>query len=1015
MLFKKSARYVLLLTAVLSLVPSISGQCVSPSFTGGIDLNVGHFPKRVAAADFNGDSRTDLVVPVLNSEIHVLFGNAIGSPTLLKITSVQNPTAVGVGDFNHDGKMDFVVSRPHLNGVFQESKVAVFLGNGLGSFAEPVEFSAFDTNPLVVADFNNDNNLDIFLGAESAGNDILLGNGAGGFGAPLSIVSLSSHAVAGDFNTDGNMDLAMVVAGNNSVTVLFGNGTGMFPSGASFPTSRVEYVASADFNNDGNLDLVTAGQLDGVSVLLGNGAGSFGAASIILTGFFSKTVATGDFNGDSRMDVAVTTNNILALLINDGSGALGSPVLYMLPTGTNVADITPGDINGDTKVDIGLASLTGSVLVFFGKGAGTLVYPLQLSTGGNAFTLIEGDINGDNKRDLIAGNIGQNASSFLGDGNGGFGSASTIPLGFQATPSALADLNGDNKADLITANPDGFSISILPGDGSGSFGQPQTINTGGFNPSHVVTEDFNNDGRTDIAVVNRSSSFVSILLANPAGGFGMAANFAVPNGGQQAVIGDLNADGILDLVVATIPGVAILLGNSTGGFGASTLLPTPSSVASVTVDDFNADGRADIAAAITNQNAVWVYLGNGQGGFGANAAFTTGVNPSSLVSADFNSDGKVDVATSNSNGTASVLAGDGLGGFGAAQNYVVGGPVPRRIVRADFNSDSRPDFAVASQGGNVLPFGAPPGGISVFLNTCTAPPLSDLSISISDVSVTEGNSGTVAASFDVTLPFASSKTVSASFYSIPLDGAKDIDYQTRLGSVVFAPGVTTQTINFSVNGDLLDEFDEKFKVLLRTPLNAVIGRAEGLATILDDDSPPTISINDITLKEGNSGSALALFPVFLSAASGKPISISIATSDDTGNAPSDYTSISLILNFAPGQVAQVVPVSVLGDTTVEPDERFVVNLSSPTNVTLADGQAAGFIGNDDTSLQFSVASFAVDESTPGVNITVTQPATLPQLLRLTTSQPIQTTSQSIAAILRLMLLPAAILQRVWIR
>ena len=970
MVSKNFPTYLLLLAAILFLTRTLQAQCVAPTFSAPISFDLGAFPTDIVAADLNGDTRVDLVIPVLGTnEVHILLGNEFGPPTRMKITSVQAPVAAGVGDFNHDAKLDLAISRGTIN----QQMVAILLGDGMGGFSSPVEFVASLTRPMVIADFNNDTNLDIFLGNESTNNSqILLGNGVGGFAAPFAVVvPNNSQAIAADFNTDGKIDLATVADGS-FVSVLLGNGLGGFSSTTHFPVSRARFIATADFNADNKLDLVTAGQTDGVSLLLGNGAGSFGAPTAFSTGFETFTVGAGDFNGDGRADIVTSSSGFIAILINSGSGALGSPTNYILPTSTTPTDIAVADFNGDSKVDIATANSSGTATLLTGKGTGMLVYPSILSTGGNAVSVIAGDINGDNKTDLIAGNIGQNASSFLGDGNGGFGPASTILLGFQSTPSALADLNGDNKVDLITANPDGFSISILSGDGAGGFGQPQTINTGGFNPSHVVTGDFNNDGRTDIAVVNRSSSFVSILLANPAGGFGMATNFAVPDGGQQAVIGDLNADGTLDLVVATIPGVAILLGNSSGGFGASTVLPTPSSVASVTVDDFNSDGRADIAAAITNQNAVWVYQGNGQGGFGANAAFTTGGGPSWLVSSDFNSDGNIDVVVSNHTGTASVLAGDGLGGFGAAQHYVVGGPVPRKIVSADFNSDSRPDFAVASQGGNVLPFGAPPGVISVLLNTCTASPMSPPMVSISDVSVTEDNSGSVTASFAVMLPFASSKTVTASFYSLAIDAAKDADYQSALGSVVFAPGMTTQTINVSVNGDLLDEFDEKFKVILRTPLNAVIGRAEGVATIIDDDSPPTISINDVTIKEGNSGSASALFPVFLSAASGKPISISIATSDDTGNAPGDYTSISLILNFAPGQVAQVVPVSVLGDTTVEPDERFVVNLSSPTNVTLADGQAAGFIGNDDTSLQFSAASFAVDESAPAVNITVTR-------------------------------------------
>ncbi|HET9665866.1 MAG TPA: Ig-like domain-containing protein, partial [Desertimonas sp.] len=165
----------------------------------------------------------------------------------------------------------------------------------------------------------------------------------------------------------------------------------------------------------------------------------------------------------------------------------------------------------------------------------------------------------------------------------------------------------------------------------------------------------------------------------------------------------------------------------------------------------------------------------------------------------------------------------------------------------------------------------------------------------------------------------------------------------------FAPGETTKTVTVKVNGDLLDELDETFFLRLLNPVDATIADGEGIGTILDDDAEPSISIDDVSVSEGNTGTRTARFTVALSAPSGKTITVAFATASATATAGGDYVSTNGTLTVAPGQASKNVDVTVNGDTVVEADETYHVNLTAPSNATVADGDGLGTITNDDAN------------------------------------------------------------------
>ncbi len=223
------------------------------------------------------------------------------------------------------------------------------------------------------------------------------------------------------------------------------------------------------------------------------------------------------------------------------------------------------------------------------------------------------------------------------------------------------------------------------------------------------------------------------------------------------------------------------------------------------------------------------------------------------------------------------------------------------------------------------------------------------SLSVNDVSIAEGNTGTLLAGFEVKLSQASLETVTVEYGTSNGTAVAGSDYTATSGTISFAPGETTKTIAIPVNGDLLDEFDETLTVNLANASKATIGDAQGIGTIIDNDPIPSLAVNDVTISEGNSGSKNAVFTVSLSAASGKTVTVNFATANGTATAGVDYTARSGTLTFNPGETSKTVSVPIIGDTVVEGNETFSVNLSGASNATIADTQGVATISNDDVS------------------------------------------------------------------
>jgi Calx-beta domain len=223
------------------------------------------------------------------------------------------------------------------------------------------------------------------------------------------------------------------------------------------------------------------------------------------------------------------------------------------------------------------------------------------------------------------------------------------------------------------------------------------------------------------------------------------------------------------------------------------------------------------------------------------------------------------------------------------------------------------------------------------------------SISVRDVLVVEGNSGTQQATFVVALSAPASQSVSCSFATSNGTATAGSDYIATSGGLTFAVGEVEKPVVVLVNGDTIDEAQETLFLDISNVQNATVNSSRGTGFIVDDDGP-TIGINDVSVTEGNSGTKAATFTLTLSGPSVEPIAIRAITTPGTATASTDYNSINLVVTFQPGTVTRTFDVGIIGDTNLESNETFFVNLSDPFGTTIADGEGAGMILDDDTQL-----------------------------------------------------------------
>jgi hypothetical protein len=448
--------------------------------------------------------------------------------------------------------------------------------------------------------------------------------------------------VRGDFNRDGNLDVAVPVQSNDVVFVLFGDGRGGFPSGTGFTVHDGPIgLSTADLNRDGALDLVVANFLsDDVSILLNNGSGSFTAPSNIAVGNQPETVAIDDFNDDGKLDLAVNrlSGTTIAVLLGNGTGGFAAPATFALaPAVGQGRGLVPADIDLDGDPDLvllGANAMNEGVLVLMnnnGAGVFNLVSANSINVGLGR-DLAAGDMNRDGKTDFVVGSTFNTGTSggltvLLGNGTGGVAFAGNLLTGDTVDAVVIEDVNGDGKPDVLGGMELGRKVVAFLGNGTGGATSGPfnfVIGQSSLGFMGLASGDFNADGRDDFAVTSATIGDVSVGLGTC-------------GGSTDKPKVDFDGDGITDIAVfRPSSGTWFMLRSSTSSFLAFQWqngdLPA--------TGDFDGDGISDFSV-FRPAGGNWFILRSKDNVF---VATQFGQNGDQPASGDYDGDGIADLA-----------------------------------------------------------------------------------------------------------------------------------------------------------------------------------------------------------------------------------------------------------------------------------------------------------------------------------------------------------------------------------
>jgi hypothetical protein len=765
--------------------------------------------------------------------------------------------------------------------------------------------------------------------ATTADNDYVAASGSLSF-APGETSKTITIQVNGDTKFEPDETFTVNLSGPTNATVAAGTGTGTIQNDDPQPALSIDSPSAAEGNSgttpfsftvslsNASYQAVTVnyGTADGTATTADNdyvaGSGSLSFAP----GEMSKTI-TIQVNGDTTFE----SDETFAVILSNPANAT-----IAVGTGT-------GTIQND---DAQPALAIGNVAAPEGNG-GTTSFAFTVSLSNPSYQAITVNYATADGTATMADNdyVANNGTLTFASG--------------ETSKTIIVLVNGDTKFEpnetfaVNLSSPNNATIAAGTGTGTIQNDDPQPALSIGN-----VTASEGNSGTTPFTF--------TVSLTNPSSQ-AITVNYATADGTATTADNDYQAaSGTLIIPAGSLSGsLTVLVNGDTTDEPDETFNVVLSNPANATIATSTGTGTIQNDDQPPQLSINNVSLAEGNSG---TTAFTFSVSLSAA------SGRTVTVNYATADGTSTTADND-YQAAGGSLTFASGDVTKKIIVLVNGDTKVEPDetFSVNLSGAANASISSGTGTGTILNDDAQAAVL----LSINNVTQPEGNNGTTPFAFTVSLSSASTSTVTVNYATA--DGtatAADTDYVATNGSLTFAPGETSKSVTVLVNGDTKFEPDETFSVNLGSPTNASITAGTGTGTIQNDDPRPALSIGNVTAPEGNSGTTPCTFIVSLSNPSYQTIAVNYDTADGTAtSADNDYQAASGTLTFAPGETSKTVTVLINGDTKFEADEGFSVNLSSPTNATLAAGSGVGTIQNDDPQPALALGNVSAPEGNRG--------------------------------------------------